>query len=361
MRHVVFPMMAGIGNTLMAVPMVRQLKRAWPDAKVTVLARLKVTAEPFQRLKEVDEVRVTGVKLSALWKHTRQVRREGTTAYIIPFPSNRWQYTLLAYLSGAEHKVLHGYDVGYVKALHFLPTTRVASRRGVHDVVSNLDLLRALGIEPDYTEAPVFVVNDDDRRRATEKLRGAGFDDSTKPIFIHAGCRDTVLAAAKRWAAPNYGGLIAGLVERFGDRVLLVEGPEEQGVIDDILPHCPVKPHTLKLTGPLADTAAILERSELYVGTDSGLAHLAASVGTTPVTLFAPADPARTAPFGYRHLAIQPPGKTCSPCFHYPLDACKPGIKCRPPMCIDAIPASLVLEKVDEVRASRAVGLVGVG
>src|SRR5438105_14215810 len=90
------------------------------------------------------------------------------------------------------------------------------------------------------------------------------------------------------------------------DRVVLVEGPDEEGVASEILRGASVSPKVVKLTGPLADAAVLLERAALYVGSDSGLAHLAAAVGTPAVTIFAPADPDRVFPFGYRHLVVQP-------------------------------------------------------
>jgi ADP-heptose:LPS heptosyltransferase len=356
-RMIAIPMMAGIGNCLMAVPMVRQLARAFPSARVVVLARLKVTGEIFHRLGEVAEVRITGTKASSLWSHTRRLASEGCDLYVVPFPSNRWQYTLLAGLSGARIKLMHGYEVGRLRALHDYPgITRVPARRGIHDVTQNLALLEPLGLATDPAEKPVFLVGSIDRERSAAMLRQAGVPEGVRPIVIHAGCRQTVLAAAKRWPAEKYGQLIQALEQRFGRRIVLVEGPEEAGVADEIRPHCGnASPFVLHLRGPLGDTAALLEGAMLYVGTDSGLAHLAASVGTTPVTLFAPADPDRCSPFGYRHLVIQPRGKTCPPCFKYPLDACKPKVDCREPMCIREIALEDVLAKVDEATRGTAI------
>lgn len=354
---IAIPMMAGIGNTLMALPLLHQLRQAFPPVRMVVLARLKVTGEVVQRSGFADEVRVTGPRLAALLRHTLQLRRERFDVYLVPFPSNRWQYTLLTALSGARVKLMHGYEVGWLRAGHFLPgITRVAAQRRTHDVVQNLALLRAFGIEPDPDDAPRFPLDDHDRHRARQTLLRIGLPGASRPIIVHAGCRRTVLAAAKRWPAEKYGQLIAVLEQRFGRRIVLVEGPEEAGVADEIRPHCgATRPFVLPLRGPLAEAAALLEQAMLYVGSDSGLAHLAAAVGTTPVTLFAPADPDRCSPFGFRHLVIQPPGKTCSPCFDYPLDSPKPRIRCREPMCIREIAVEDVLAKIEEATRGKAI------
>ena len=108
-----------------------------------------------------------------------------------------------------------------------------------------------------------------------------------------------------------------------------------------------------KLAGPLAAAGVLLKQADIYVGTDSGLAHLAAAVGTRAVTLFAPADPDRVAPFGNRDLVIQPPC-ACSPCFLYPWEATKPAMRCSPPYCIGMITAEKVAERVMAEMKSRA-------
>src|SRR5204862_7708779 len=113
---------------------------------------------------------------------------------------------------------------------------------------------------------------------------------------------------------------------QFGPRVVLVEGPDEAGVAKEILQNGRI----IRLTGPLGESAALLERAELYVGSDSGLAHLAAAVGTRAITLFAPADPDRVCPFGYRHLVVQGP-TPCARCFKYRYESPHPIMCCREP------------------------------
>lgn len=346
---VVIPIVAGIGNALLAVPMVRQLKRRRPDAKVSILARIDAMGDVFRRLSEVDETIVTGKGLKGVVGMICASRARRPDVYLVPFPSNRWQYAMLALTSGAKRKVLHAYPVGYWRAMHFIGE-RSAARRGIHDVEQNLNLLRALGIETEATEAPVFPLNADDRGHAASRLRESGIAD--RFIVLHAGSARTVLAQAKRWSPPSYATLILALQTEFPDRaIMLIEGPDEAGVADEIVASLPTttqsnqRAHILKLNGPLAQSAALLERAELYVGSDSGLAHLAAAVRTPAVTLFAPADPDRVCPFGHRDLVVQPP-TDCSPCFEYPWNATHPKMRCREPFCIHQISVESVLAKV---------------
>src|SRR5438067_483517 len=106
--------------------MVRQLKRKRPEAHITILARIDAMADVFRRLPEVDETIVTGNGLRGFIGMIRAARSRNPDVYLVPFPSNRWQYSVLALASGARRRVLHGYPVGYWRAMHFVGT-RVAS------------------------------------------------------------------------------------------------------------------------------------------------------------------------------------------------------------------------------------------
>jgi hypothetical protein len=203
--------------------------------------------------------------------------------------------------------------------------------------------------------APELDVNPSSSTSHTgEDARVTEYGSSTSTedfIAVHAGSGSyTVIARAKRWDPRNYAELIAAMIHEHGKSVLLLEGPDESGVADSIVKHFPdgnppAQLRVLKLSGPLGVSAAILERASLYVGSDSGLAHLAASVGKRAVTIFAPADPDRVCPYGSRDLVVQTPN-TCSPCFTYPFKTPYTDSKCHEPYCIDLVTVEQVLAAV---------------
>jgi ADP-heptose:LPS heptosyltransferase len=351
--RIIVPIVAGVGNALMAVPVVRQLKRAKPGARITIVARIDAMGEPFQRLAEVDEVLITGNGWRGILRKVWWTRRRKADVYIVPFPSNRWQYNLLALLSGARARVMHRFPIGYWRAMAFVRARRVPAVRGIHDVRQNLRLLEALGIEPQFDEPPRFVVNDNDRARAAVLLQQAGVDEQTAFVALHAGSGQTILGKAKRWPPTKWGEFLARFRREFSHHVVLLEGPDEAGVGDEILRECDDEVTGLsivRLTGPLGDAAAVLERAQLYMGSDSGLAHLASAVGTKAVTVFAPADPDRVCPFGYRDLVVRV-NKDCSPCFHYPWKTPYPKLLCREPYCVSEVEVDDVLDAVRRALA----------
>jgi ADP-heptose:LPS heptosyltransferase len=346
--RIVVPLVAGIGNSIMAIPMLRQLKRGKPDAILTVLARTSAIAEPARRLAEVDEHIVCGDGNGGAIRMIKESRKRKPDWLVIPFPSNRWQYNLLRMASGAKQAVVHNYPTPDWKSLDFGAATRIPAERMLHDVVQNLRLLEPLGIAIDRAEQPVFPLTADDRMTASAKLTQAGIDPAKPFIVVHAGSAATVLAAAKRWPPERYAALVQTMARVYQMPIVVVEGPDERGVAKSILDQVDVhraKAIAMPLGGPLGEAGGILAMAKLYVGTDSGLAHLASAVGTKAVTLFAPADPERVCPSGCRSLVVQAP-KMCSPCFQYPWETCKPAMRCNPPYCIEDISIEAVMAKV---------------
>ena len=363
------PIVAGIGNALMAEPMVRQLRGAMPDARIVIVALIKPMAAVFQGIDRIETI-VTGRGTKNLMKGIRATRACRPDVYLVPFPSNRWQYNVLAAASGAKRVIIHGYPIGTFAALGFLHRHRVPAVRGIHDVVQNLRLLESLNIQPDYTTGPRFVFNDAENATSQYRLlslwHGRLARDSADQntgeapvpqenksfVIMHAGSAKTILAEAKRWPSENYAEVASAIAAELKLDVVIVEGPDEAGVSDEILQYCKDRDriHTLKLNGPLGESAATLSQASFYVGTDSGLAHLSAAVGVPPITLFAPADPDRVCPFGYRDWVVQPDDGRQST-FLYPWRATKPKLPREEIGRIQRITVDQVMQKVRQLYA----------
>lgn len=342
------PVLAGMGNGLIAQPLVRRLIEALPGAAVHVLARNASIAGVFEDLPGLANVAVFGNQPRQFVALLRAIRLLRPDWLIVPYPSNRWQYSLLAGASGADRTVLHRYPVGRFRAMHDIGTDRIPAEPGLHDVEQNLRLLRPLGIEAKATP-PQFTVPADALEAGEQRLsRSVGSSDDA--VAIHAGSGATIFSRSKRWPAAAFGELIEHLRQR-GLHPVLLEGPEDAGIADAISAHVDIP--VIHLNGPLRDAAAILKACRLYIGSDSGLAHLAAAVGTPPVTLFGPARPDEVCPYGYGHLVVQTPAP-CAPCFRYPLYATTPAVRCRPPYCIEQISLGRVLDGVDRALANPA-------
>lgn len=108
-----------------------------------------------------------------------------------------------------------------------------------------------------------------------------------------------------------------GLVARFLDagwRVVVVGGAEDAGLSAHLADHPDLRDWTDRLA--VTETAALLERADLFVGSDSGPAHLAACAGVPSVILFSGTNRVRQwRPWSRRSLVIRR-RVACRPCHH---------------------------------------------
>src|SRR5436190_8449644 len=142
-------------------------------------------------MSEVAEVRPLGQSSGEILKNMWKVRAMRPHLFIAPFPSNRWQYSMLAVASGAERKLLHSYPVGNWRTMRCCVGETLETSRGIHDVVQNLRLLLGLGIEVDETDAPRFELSEADRERARAMMQSVGISSQDRPIAVHPGSAKT--------------------------------------------------------------------------------------------------------------------------------------------------------------------------
>jgi ADP-heptose:LPS heptosyltransferase len=148
------------------------------------------------------------------------------------------------------------------------------------------------------------------RSSARNKLERS--EVSTGPLFVfHIGAG----TAAKRWPASHWQELLGRVIVEYGASVILLGGRSERPIADEVLGGH-VWPGAENWTGQVTvqEMAALIQRADLFVGADSGPAHLASAVGTPAVVLFSGTNrPRQWRPWGRRVAVVRHP-VVCSPC-----------------------------------------------
>jgi ADP-heptose:LPS heptosyltransferase len=110
-----------------------------------------------------------------------------------------------------------------------------------------------------------------------QTLRVAGWDGVSRVLVVHPGAG----GASKRWPVDGF----ASVVEPLDATLAVHQGPADTDAVRGFLDHVRCPP--LRLIDPSLPTlAAVLSATTAYLGNDSGISHLAASVGTPSVILF---------------------------------------------------------------------------
>jgi heptosyltransferase-2 len=316
-----------LGDTVMAAPALAAVRRAWPDRRI-VVAGPWVSVLAGQGLADVllAYPRAWPARLRA----ADAARALGAdTALLLP---NSLESALAARYWGAGRRL--GFATGGRRLLLTDPVPLPAPRR--HQVDEYLALATALGAEAGEAEPRLAPPPADAPERAEARAllaaAGAARDGGTgRVVGIHLGA---AYGDAKVWPRPRVVELCRELARRGARPVLL-------GAAGDAAAAAPVVRATgvASLVGrdrPALLPALLSEVGALVSG-DTGVAHLAAALGTRVVTLFGPTDPALTAPRGPSIVLRHP--VPCAPCFYRSCPIEHP--------CLAGITAAAVAEAVE--------------
>ena len=178
------------------------------------------------------------------------------------------------------------------------------------EVTRNLGLARLVGchwleptlefplLEADHAEARALLLNQPDVTPATPL------------IGIHASAK----APSRRWPPERFAAVADILAARFDAVIVLTGSDGDRDITRAIRRHMRHQPLDLAGKTSLGGLAALIARMRLFIGNDSGPAHLAEAVGTPSVTLFGPTDPRRWASLDQRAHPIVREPVGCSPC-----------------------------------------------
>lgn len=299
-----------LGDAVLAEPFLRTLRERFPRASITLLCKpsTRTLLEPSRLVDryvvaELPWTSFTGKYAprryvdGALAALVRELRRERFDLSIDARGDVR--ANVLTWLTGATHRV--GFDAPGSRLL----THRVAGPSdATHKVEDWLAMLEPLGGVP-KPSAPRLVIDADAAARVARALEEQGIDPADRLVVIHASARQDV----RRWPLERFHALAAGLVRRGGVRVLAITDPDGYGAsLGDI-------PGVVVVRPSLAELPAYLAAGDLFVGNDSGPAHVAAAVGTPTVTIFGPQIAGWYRPYGDGHTVVQIDEMWCRPCF----------------------------------------------
>lgn len=313
-----------LGDTVMAVPALRALRAAVGDGRVLV-------AGPWAPLLAGQALADVLVVYPRAWsgrlRAADEVRRFAAgTAVLLP---NSLEAAVAAAYWGARRRV--GYAWG---GRRWLLTDAVEPPRPrLHQVdeysrlVERLDAPvteRVPRLRPPDAGAP-------ERVRVRALLEEAGARGRGPVVGVHLGA---AFGSAKVWARERVVEFCRALLASGGSPVLL-GAPEDAGFVETV--RAEVKaPSLAGRDGPELLPALLAELHALVAG-DTGVAHLAAALGTPVVALFGPTDPALSAPRGPVAVLSRP--VPCAPCFYRTCPIDHP--------CMRLIAAESVRERVE--------------
>lgn len=328
-----------IGDTVLATPSLFALKRFLPHAMIDILLEdwVAPVLDEFPHVDNIITVQRGSTSSRARVAHRLRSRRYdvvynlhgGTTA------------TLLTRVTGAKHRV--GYQTNQYARLHNHLSPSSSSLWGrdkTHSVEQQLALLGWTGVPVSDRPPTQLAVAEHARFSIAARLRAAGLVNAGLAVIHPAAA-----FATKQWAADKFG-QVANEVSRNGLAVVAITGPKEAGLVDELKRN--TSANVLALSDlSLPEITALLARARLFVGNDSGIAHIAAAVQTPSVVIFGSSNVAHWRPWTATGAAAAAEvvfeQMECQPCHGY---FCE---KFEHPECIKRVPVERVIAAVERV------------
>jgi lipopolysaccharide heptosyltransferase II len=331
-----------VGDIVMAIPALRALRARHPASKITLVSG-PWGRELLENQGVVDEFA------------------------IVRFPWATYDYSyanvkamILALFKLRKARFDLGIDMrGDIRNIAFLFFTRAKRRVGynftggeylltdvIHDtsdlrhiVDHNVHIIGRIGCTVD-SMIPDLRISEAEIDSARELLRMRGGLGKKLTIGIHPGASKP----QRKWKHDRFARLADLFLEDHENRVLILQGPQDEEIVKKIAGAMKYKPLVVSL--PLRQLPPVLHCCEIVIGLDSGIVHIAAATGVPTVVLFGPAEPNRVKPFSPHARIVIKEGYSCRPCDQ---------VHCVQPTnnCMDAISVDSVYSCAIELIGAR--------
>jgi lipopolysaccharide heptosyltransferase III len=340
-ERVLLVRLRSIGDTVLATPCLYALKRFVPGAQVDIVLEDWV-APLLDGFEHVDNIITLQRKsTTSRARVARQIRANrydvvynlhgGTTA------------TLLTRASGAKHRV--GYANYQYSRLHQHQAPSSASLWGrlkTHSVEQQLALLGWTGVPVTDRPATRLPITDEAAQAVSTRLHSSGLHEASDFVLIHP----TAAFDTKQWSTEKFSRLIEMLAAE-SLRSVVITAESEAGVAAHLKQEASV-PFTAFTSLSLPEVTALASRARLFIGNDSGIAHIAAAVATPAVVIFGSSNVDHWRPWATAPAEVVREELDCQPCHGYYCE------KFAQPECIQRVPVTKVFAAVERVLRESA-------
>ena len=337
-----------IGDTILTVPFLRNLRRAEPDAEIH-LVLAPISGDVLKGIPYVDQILYwdpqtihadsmgTHRTWRDKWGFIKQLQRFGySKVYNL---KRSFSSGVMGYLTGAPERI--GFDT---EGRGLLLTKPVRYEHQLHEVQNFLNCLRCDGIEvfDDHLET---WISEEEREASTKFLTDQGWRPKEPIIAIHpfSAVRE------RSWPMNRFIQLANDLHYKRGWPVLWLGGKKDRAFETQITTEFKGKPLMAIGRTNIRESMALLSLCRLFVGNDSGIMHLAAALHIPLVTFFGPQSETKFGPWEdpnrCRVLSKRFP---CHPCRQKFFSECRPGPEGRP-LCMESISLDDAIEEINHL------------
>jgi len=326
-----------IGDTVLTVPFLRNLRAAYPQAQIDLMLE-PFSGQVIEGCPYVD--RVIPFELKTIHRYSKSTDRgklAGNLHYWNMIRKER--YDAVFVLKRSLSSALLVWAAGIPRRIGFSTegrgvflTDQVAYRHDQHEVENFLDCLRVIGVPIGSTHLELWTTPEQDLK-VNALLAEAGWKAGDLKVIIHAAAS----LPAKQWPLDRFAEIMRTLRDQYQARFVYTGAKADSPLYEAIETQGHFNGLNLCGVTSLRENIAVYRACDIFFGVDSGPMHMAAAAGVPVVALFGPTDERKWGPWGEGHSVVSK-RLACHPC--------KPH-KCNNHRCMNQISADDALQAVE--------------
>lgn len=321
-------MMGGIGDMVHFTPMLLNLNRCFPEARISFLVYQSKAEHLIKKAPFIDKIFRVGIDVNT-FNILHRLRRENYEMAIISSGTNPLKSGILCYMIGARYRA---------GEQSFWCNISIKKEDKIHYLEKNLRLLEAIGCKIKVKKMKIWLAENDWEYK---EILIEKYNLRTKPLVIgvHPGSGQRL--AFKRWPLVRFVALIKMIKEKYGATFILFGGPEESELSQKLIGHLNFQPINLVGKTTVAQAAAAISICDLFISNDSSLMHLATIFKIPVIAIYGPTNHFLHSPYGDNNTIIRL-NLPCSPCYE------KKPVKCKHLSCLNKITVDEVMRVVEK-------------
>tara|TARA_B100000315_G_scaffold8981_1_gene8838 strand:- start:12125 stop:13231 length:1107 start_codon:yes stop_codon:yes gene_type:complete len=331
---------AGVGDTLWATPAIRALKETYPESYLGVLVT-KTGSELLKGNPDIDELFIFKRSFKGFFSLPKLLKILRQRKFTVALMFHAWDRMvwLICYFTGAGEII--GFKGTRGKRLDFILTKGITISDDInHWIDKYLSLVKELKAFTSKKCIDIYL-NNDDRIAVKKYFNDCGGCNDSLMVGLHPGGRHVY----KLWNQRSFIQAANALVEKFNCKVIITGSAEEKMLDDKIASK--IK-NAISVAGvfDIRETAALIERLDLFITNDTGPMHIASALKTPTIALFSPTNPLGCGPYYCETASViaKPKPEECKPCT---------GSKCVTPTCMEQITVKEVIAEAEVLLAKK--------
>lgn len=308
-KNILVRMPNWLGDAVMATPILQDLRRHYPKAKITAMCLSKI-APLLSHDPHLDEIfsftRQSGWLHRIHEKNVINRLQEGKYDLGILLTNS---FSSAFCLWRGKVKNLIGFRKNLRSFFLSKSLSSPSNKEKQHQVLTYKALLQPLGI-PLSNSSPQLFTSPEDIKNADQLLTLHEYEPHCSLIGINPGA---AYGLAKCWPLENFQKLTHKLLSNPKIHVLFFGDESSKPLVDKICKNIPSRVSNLAGQTPLPTFLALIQKCNVFLSNDSGPMHLCAALKTPLLALFGSTSPIKTGP--YEHGTIIQKPVECSPCY----------------------------------------------